>query len=423
MVSGAFEKLEAVEDMNRGAEAAQRRRACKEGDGAGHCDVNNGLLLGLLGCAEDTDFIYSIEMSEIMIPLQALKGRGVGHRQPHRFERDARNAFDDGWGTVDAQSEAQAPSPVTEVRFEDARSAITRNASPDIGFNQGLNPYRGCEHGCIYCYARPSHSYLGLSPGLDFETRLIAKRNLAEVLRAELVHPRYQPEMIAVGTVTDAYQPVERELCLARAALGVLCRARHPFSIVTKGSGVERDLDLIAPMGAQNLARVYVTITTLDAKLARILEPRAAAPHRRLRTLRTLAEAGVPVGVSVSPQIPFINEDMEQVLAAAYEAGARRAFYQVLRLPWELAPMFRQWLELHYPDRAARVMARVQDLHGGKDYQADFATRMKGQGVWADLLRQRFEKACRRIGYPPGRLALDVCSFTPAALRDQQELF
>ena len=362
-------------------------------------------------------------MSDVLIPLRALKGRGVAHRQPHRFERDARDAFDDGWGTVDAQNEAQALPPVTQVRFEDARSAITRNDSPDIGFSQGLNPYRGCEHGCIYCYARPSHSYLGLSPGLDFETRLVAKRNLAEVLRAELAHPRYLPEMIAVGTVTDAYQPVERELRLTRAALEVLCSARHPFSIVTKGSGVERDLDLIAPMGALNLAAVYVTITTLDAKLARILEPRAAAPYRRLRTLRTLAEAGVPVGVSVSPQIPFVNDDMEQVLAAAYEAGARRAFYQVLRLPWELAPMFRQWLDLHYPDRAARVMARVQDLHGGKDYQADFATRMKGQGIWADLLRQRFNKACERLGYQRERHAPDLSLFRPAVLRAQQELF
>ena len=364
-------------------------------------------------------------MPDVFVPLHALKGRGVAYRQPHRFERDARDAFDDGWGTQEASAadRSEAALPTTEVRFEDARSAITRNDSPDIGFNQGLNPYRGCEHGCIYCYARPSHSFLGLSPGLDFETRLIAKRNLAEVLRAELAHPRYRPEMIAVGTVTDAYQPVERELRLTRAALKVLCSARHPFSIVTKGSGVERDLDLIASMGAQGLAAVYVTITTLDAKLARILEPRAAAPHRRLRTLRTLAEAGVPVGVSVSPQIPFINDDMEQVLAAAYDAGARRAFYQVLRLPWELAPMFRQWLELHSPDRAAPVMAQMQDLHGGKDYQADFATRMKGQGIWADLLRQRFNKACERLGYERERRALDVSLFRPAALRAQQELF
>ena len=360
-----------------------------------------------------------------VIPLHAIKGRGVGHRQPHRFERDQREAFDDGWGTADElhiEGEAAAP-PATHVSFEDARSVITRNQSPDIGFNLGLNPYRGCEHGCVYCYARPSHGYLNLSPGLDFETKLIAKRNIAAVLRAEISQARYQTELLAIGTVTDAYQPIERELRLTRAALEVLCAANHPLAIVTKGSGVERDVDLLMPMGAQNLAAVYVTVTTLDAKLARILEPRAAAPHRRLRTIRTLAESGVPVGVSVSPQIPFINDDMERVLAAAYEAGARRAFYQVLRLPWELAPMFRQWLALHYPERAERVMARMQDMRGGKDYDADFSTRMKGQGVWADLLRQRFVKACDRLGYQRERHALDFSRFEPAGLRAQQDLF
>jgi len=209
----------------------------------------------------------------------------------------------------------------------------------------------------------------------------------------------------------------------ARSVLELLAQARHPLALVTKGSGVERDLDLLAPMGRQGLAAVYVTVTTLDAKLARILEPRAAAVHRRLRTIRALAEAGVPTGVSVSPQIPFINDDMEQVLKAAYEAGARRAFYQVLRLPWELSPMFRQWLELHYPDRAARVMARVQDLHGGRDYRADFATRMKGRGAWADLLRQRFDKTCARLGFNRDRTPMDSSRFRPSALRGQAELF
>ena len=362
-------------------------------------------------------------MPEHRLPLHAIKGRGVGHREPHRFERDARTAFDDGWDSLAQAAGDEAPAPATQITMEDARSVITRNDSPDIGFHLGLNPYRGCEHGCVYCYARPSHSYLNLSPGLDFETRLIAKRNIAAVLRAELAHTRYVPELIAVGTVTDAYQPVERDLRLTRAALQVLSDARHPLAIVTKGSGVERDIDLLAPLGAQNLAAVYVTITTLDAKLARILEPRAAAPHRRLRTIRILAEAGVPVGVSVSPQIPFINDDMEQVLEAAFEAGARRAFYQVLRLPWELAPMFRQWLALHYPDRAERVMARVQDLRGGKDYDASFDSRMKGQGIWAELLRQRFVKTCDRLGYARERHALDTSRFTPAALRAQQTLF
>ncbi|MCW5654464.1 PA0069 family radical SAM protein [Hydrogenophaga sp.] len=364
-------------------------------------------------------------MRIIPIPVQAIKGRGVSHRQAHRFERDAREAFDDGWGAWDeaARARDEAVPPATEVSWEDCRSAITRNDSPDVGFALGLNPYRGCEHGCVYCYARPTHSYLNLSPGLDFETRLVAKRNIAAVLRRELASPRHVPGLLAIGTVTDAYQPIERELRLMREVLQVLAQSRHPLAIVTKGSGVERDIDLLAPMAAQGLAAVYVTVTTLDPKLARTLEPRAAAPHRRLRTIRTLSEAGIPVGVSVAPQIPFINEDMEQVLEAAWEAGARRAFYTVLRLPWELSPMFRQWLELHYPDRAARVMARVQEMRGGKDYDADFAQRMRGSGIWADLIRQRFDKACARLGLNREREPLDASQFRPQALRAQQELF
>lgn len=276
---------------------------------------------------------------------------------------------------------------------------------------------------CTYCYARPTHSYLNLSPGLDFETNIIAKRNLAEVLRRELASPRHVPGLLAIGTVTDAYQPIERELRLTRAALEVLAQAQHPLAIVTKGSGVERDIDILAPLAAQGLAAVYVTITSLDARLARALEPRAAAPHRRLRILRTLADAGIPVGVSVAPQIPFITDDMEQVLEAAWDAGARRAFYTVLRLPWELSPMFRQWLDLHYPDRALRVMARVQEMRGGKDYDADFAQRMRGSGVWADLIRQRFDKTCARLGFNTEREPLDTSRFRPQALQAQRALF
>ncbi len=364
-------------------------------------------------------------MPTVHIPLQAIKGRGLAQHQPHRFERDVREAFDDGWGALDdaVQARDEAPPPATEVNLEDAKSAITHNDSPDIGFRLGLNPYRGCEHGCVYCYARPSHSYLNLSPGIDFETKLIAKRNIAQVLQRELASPRHVPELLAIGTVTDAYQPVERELRLMRGVLQVLSDTRHPLAIVTKGSGVERDIDLLAPMAAQGLAAVYVTITSLDSKLTRLLEPRAAAPHRRLRTIRTLTEAGIPVGVSVAPQIPFINDDMEQVLEAAHEAGARRAFYTVLRLPHELSPMFRQWLELHYPDRAARVMARVQEMRGGRDYNADFAQRMKGSGVWADLIRQRFEKTCDRLGYAREREPLKTTLFRPASLQGQQSLF
>ncbi len=374
--------------------------------------------------------LINAQVEEVRVPLAAVKGRGVSCRHAHRFEADARAAFDDGWGALDVTTGSVAEGArklATEVSWETARSAITRNQSPDIGFNYGLNPYRGCEHGCSYCYARPTHSYLGLSPGLDFETRLVAKQNIASVLAAELQRPSYVPDMVALGTVTDAYQPVERDLRLTRSVIEVFHQSSHPVGIVTKGSGVERDLDLLAPMAEKNLCAVYVTITTLDAQLARILEPRAAAPHRRLRTIRALAEAGVPVGVSVSPQIPFINDDMEHVLQAAAEAGASRAFYQVLRLPWELAPIFRQWLQQHYPDRAERVMARIQDMRGGQDYDADFNTRMKGSGIWSELLRQRFHKACSRLGLgvrqSQTRTEMSVAQFNPRALSRQAQLF
>ena len=245
-------------------------------------------------------------MSEFKLPLNAIKGRGAATRLAHRFARDVREAFDDDWPTTDADNGAASAVP-TQVIFEDVKSAIARNDSPDIDFDFSINPYRGCENGCSYCYARPTHSYLNLSPGLDFETKIIAKRNLAEVLRCELAAPRYRPRRLNLGSATDCYQPAERELRLTRAVIAVLQETRHPFSLITKGSGVERDLDLIAPMAAMGLAAVYVTVTTLDAQLSRRLEPRAAAPWRRLRTIRALADAGVPVGVSVAPQIPFLN--------------------------------------------------------------------------------------------------------------------
>jgi len=377
----------------------------------------------LLKIQDDLD-AYTVFMNSIQIPVEAIKGRGSATRMAHRFERDSRDAYDDGWDTLQqAQADQQGAAPRTEVTFEDARSLITTNESPDIYFSHSLNPYRGCEHGCIYCYARPTHSYLGLSPGLDFETRLIAKRNTAALLRAELARSSYQPTMLAIGTVTDCYQPIERELRLTRQVIEILHECNHPLGLVTKSSDVERDLDLLAPMAARKLAAVYVTITTLDADLARKLEPRAAAPHRRLRTLRTLADAGVPVGVSVAPQIPFINEDMEQVLEAAWDAGARSAFYHVLRLPWELSPLFREWLALHYPQRAGRVMARIQEMRGGKDYDSNFATRMKGQGLWADLIRQRFDKAVKRIGFNRERMSMDMTQFRRPSPVGQQSLF
>jgi DNA repair photolyase len=362
-------------------------------------------------------------VTETVIPLHALKGRGAATRLAHRFELDTRSAFDDGWDTLDERAAGEREPPPTEVIWETAKSAITRNDSPDVGFDRSLNPYRGCEHGCIYCYARPTHSYLNLSPGLDFETKIIAKRNIAQLLRAELARKSYRPDLLAIGSATDCYQPVERELRLTRSVIEVLHEARHPFSLVTKSSGVERDLDLIAPMAAQQLAAVYVTITTLDAGLARKLEPRAAAPHRRLRLLRTLAEHGVPCGVSLAPQIPFLTDDMEQVLEAAWDAGARSAFYHVLRLPWEVSPLFRQWLELHYPDRAERVLARIHDMRGGKDYDSDFATRMKGSGPWAELIGQRFRRATRRLGFNRERAAFDTSLFRPTGVAGQGSLF
>ncbi|MDO8769726.1 MAG: PA0069 family radical SAM protein [Burkholderiaceae bacterium] len=371
-------------------------------------------------------------MNHRLFPVAAIKGRGAATALAHRFTLDAREAFDDGWGGASAEHEAGAHAPIaTQVRFEVARSALTHNQSPDMYFTQGLNPYRGCEHGCVYCYARPTHSYLNLSPGLDFETQIIAKRNLAAVLERELQVKSYRPSPVAIGTVTDAYQPCERELRITRSVLEVFSQCQHPLSIITKGSGVERDVDLLAPMAARGLATVVVTITTLDAHLARQLEPRAAAPHRRLRTIRTLVEAGIPVGVSVGPQIPFLNDDMEQVLEAAAAAGATSAFFTVLRLPWELNPLFQEWLDLHYPQRAARVMARVRDMHqvsdadrlAGKSYNSNFATRMKGGGVWADLLAQRFRQTCQRLGLNKLRQDLDVRWFDPSQLGSQRGLF
>jgi DNA repair photolyase len=370
----------------------------------------------------------------VHIPLQAIRGRGAATAMAHRFARDAREVVDDGWGHPpwqEAEDEGAAPALATRVHLETARSAICANDSPDIFFELSVNPYRGCEHGCIYCYARPTHSYLNFSPGLDFETQIVAKENIAALLRAELCAPRYVPRLLNIGSATDCYQPVERELKLTRSLIEVMRDARHPFSLITKSSGVERDLDLLAPLAAQRLAAVYITITTLDATLARRMEPRAAAPHRRLRTIRALADAGVPVGVSVAPQIPFITEDMEQVLEAAYDAGARSAFYTVLRLPWELDALFREWLGVHYPQRAARVMARVQDLHNlsdaqrgaGKTYNSDYVSRMKGSGLWADLLRQRFAATCRKLGLNRERVELDLAQFRPGLLQGQASLF
>jgi DNA repair photolyase len=345
-------------------------------------------------------------------PLSAQKGRGAVSNLQGRYEVNAREGFDDGW----AQEEDGEPAPFkTQITDEFAKTILTRNSSPDIPFDVSLNPYRGCEHGCIYCFARPTHSYLGLSPGLDFESRLFAKVNAADLLRQELAKASYKPEPIAIGVNTDAYQPCERELGITRRVLEVLHDCEHPVALITKSSLIERDIDLIAPMAAKQQAIAAITLTTLDPAISRTLEPRAAAPARRLRTIRTLTDAGIPVRVSVAPIIPFVTEpEIEKVLEAARDAGAVSAHYVVLRLPWEVNPLFQQWLEAHFPERAQRVMNRVRDMRGGKDYDSDFSKRMSGEGVWADLIRQRFVKTVDRLGMnlTSGRFAaLDASRF------------
>ncbi len=358
-------------------------------------------------------------------PVGALKGRGTVWALEHRFSSNTRQDLDDGWGTLQQAAEEERSAPGTQVLEESVGRILSGNDSPDIGFDLSINPYRGCEHGCIYCYARPTHSYLNLSPGLDFETRIVAKVNAAERLREALSAKGYTPLHLNIGSVTDAYQPVERRLRITRSLIEVLAQARHPFSIITKSSLVERDLDLIAPMAAQGMAAVYVSITTLDGALARVLEPRAASPQRRLRTIEALVRAGVPVGVSVSPVIPFLNEpELERILQAAAAAGASRAFSIVLRLPWEVNPLFQQWLQAHVPEKAARIMARVREMRGGKDNDSRFGTRMTGQGVWAQLLRRRFEAACTRLALDRERIELDLRQFRPPGrVPGQGELF
>ncbi len=328
-------------------------------------------------------------------PVLVLKGRGATCNVQGRFEVETRERTFDGWDfNQDSISRIN-----TEVVSETAKSILSRNSSPDIPFSVSLNPYRGCEHGCVYCFARPTHSYLGLSPGLDFETRIFAKVNAADLLRRELAKPGYVPENIAIGVNTDAYQPCEREWGITRRVLEVLGECNHAYGLITKSALIERDIDLIAPMAEQGLACAAITLTTLDTEIARKLEPRAAAPARRLRAIRTLSEAGIPVSVSVAPIIPFITDpEIERILEAAHDAGAIGAHYTVLRMPFEVNALFQQWLHTYFPDRAQRVMNRIRDLHGGKEYDSNFGKRMKGEGIWADLIRQRFTKTAKRLG-------------------------
>ncbi|MEO7055582.1 MAG: PA0069 family radical SAM protein [Caldimonas sp.] len=353
------------------------------------------------------------------------KGRATVWAIEHRFSQRVAEGYDDGWGTLEQEASEESVAPETRIFEERVRSILSSNDSPDLSFDLSINPYRGC--GCVYCFARPTHSYLNLSPGLDFETKIIAKVNAAERLREAFASRAYEASSLNIGSATDAYQPAERRLRITRSVIEVLSECSHPFSLVTKSAGVERDLDLIAPMAERGLVAVYISITSLDPSLARILEPRAAAPHRRLRTVEALARAGVPVGVSISPIIPFLNEpEIERILEAAADAGASSAFGIVLRLPWEVNPIFQRWLEQHFPDRAGRVMARVREMRGGRDYDSRFGSRMKGEGVWAQLLAQRLAKAKARFGLDRPRIDLDLNQFrkpVPLSKVGQHDLF
>ena len=355
-----------------------------------------------------------------ILPGQRLRARGAESNRSGRFEGTAREAFDDGWDIAEEDRLV-----ATEVRLERPRSAISWNRSPDLPFDRSINPYRGCEHGCVYCYARPTHAYLNLSPGLDFETRLIARPGIAAVLDGELRRPAYKVAPLAIGTNTDPYQPVERVHGIMREVLGVLSSFRHPVWITTRGTTIERDMDLIAALAAQGMASVSISVTTLDEGLARKMEPRAPAPKRRLLMIRRLADAGVPVRIQVSPLIPGLTDhELEAVMEAGRDAGARAANTIPLRLPLEVSGLFRDWLEATVPNRAARVMGRVRELHGGRDYDPEFGTRMRGQGLWAELIHRRADVARTRLGLGDGLPALRCDLFAPPPRAgDQLSLF
>jgi DNA repair photolyase len=349
------------------------------------------------------------------------KGRGAAVNIEGRFEPLVREAVDDGWDTLAEQDPAR---PKTIVAAERARSIVSRNDSPDIPFTYSVNPYRGCEHGCVYCYARPTHAYLNLSPGLDFETRLFAKVNAAELLRRELARPGYRCEAISIGANTDPYQPAERHWKVTRSILEAASECNQPVGIVTKNALVERDLDLLAPMGRKGLAAVFISVTTLDHEIARRMEPRASAPGRRLEAIRNLSAAGIPVGVMVAPVVPFLTDsEMERILEAAHEAGATRAGYILMRLPYEVKDLFKDWLQRHFPLKAVHVMSRVRAMREGRENDPRFGSRMRGSGEFSQLLRLRFEKACKRLELNRSRRHLDCSQFRPPRLDGQMDLF
>ncbi len=354
-------------------------------------------------------------------PSPSARGRGAASNASGRFESLQREAYDDGWNDGDA-----APKPLrTTVTAERARTIITRNDSPDVGFDRSINPYRGCEHGCIYCYARPAHAYMGLSPGLDFESKLFFKPEAGRLLERELAKPGYAPGVIHIGGNTDPYQPQEKLLRVTRQVLEVMWAFRHPLSIITKSALIARDLDVLGPLGQAGRARAAVSITTLDRSLARAMEPRAATPERRLEAVRRLTEAGVPTIVMTAPIIPGLNDhEIEAILERAADAGAIGAGYVALRLPREIKDLFAEWLTAQRPDRAARVMSLVRQMRGGKDYDAEWGKRMKGEGPIAEMIAQRFKFARRRHGLDRPVPALDLTQFrVPPRSGDQLELF
>jgi DNA repair photolyase len=348
--------------------------------------------------------------SGLRIEIDRRRGRAAGLNPAGRFEPQERESFDDGWQTL----ESLAPFR-TEVQVEKPRTIITRNDSPDIPFDRSVNPYRGCEHGCIYCFARPSHGFMGLSAGIDFEAKLFAKPDAARLLERELSRPGYKPRTIAIGTNTDPYQPIEKEWRIMRQILEVLNAANHPVSIVTKSALVMRDIDILASMAARGLAKVALSVTSMDRRLARSMEPRASTPTRRLEAIKALSEAGVPVGLMVAPVIPALNDhEIERILDAGAAAGAREAGYILLRLPLEVSPLFRDWLLRNYPDRYRHVMSLIRSMRGGKDYDAEFGKRMKGAGPYAWQISRRFDLAAKRLGLSKGRsIHLNTDLFVP----------
>src|SRR5271163_2147401 len=350
-------------------------------------------------------------MPQKFIGHHAFQGRGAASNPDVRFEALTREQTHDGW------YEDEIVEHLTETVLPDhARSVISKNDSPDVGFDQSINPYRGCSHGCVYCFARPTHAYLGLSPGLDFETKLFYKADAVKLLEAELAKPKYVCKPIALGINTDGYQPLEKRLQVTRSILAVLTRCRHPVTIVTKSALVVRDIDLLSDLAQDRLVSVMLSITSLTSDIKRTLEPRTASPQARLRVIQQLSQAGIPVGVLVAPVIPAITDhEMEDILAAAKEAGASSASYVLLRLPHELKILFREWLDAHYPDRAKHVMSLINQARGGKDYDSQFGTRMRGTGPYAELLRTRFELAKRKLGFAPAaeRYELNTHLFRP----------